>query len=281
MVNDGMITEYTRPTTVHEAFDTLSRLGPAGRIVGGGTDLTLHPPAEVTTLIDISLAGLDVIETDDTGVHIGATVTLTDILEFEPLGRRWSGVIPTMLRQVASPLHRNAATIGGHLARGRLSDVVPTLMAVDATIRFFDGEEREMPLVDFYAAHENRRTIVVTGVHIGPEDGQAAFRKFARTTYDLATLNTAVAVRFDGGTVTWARIVVGERPTLGTPLPEASASLIDTKLDAGSIDRAATIARESVEVRSDPRGSAEYRRHLAGVLVRRCLSEIAGEEVYA
>lgn len=276
-----MITDYLRPTSISEAFETLTELGPAGRLVGGGTELAIHPPADVSTLIDLSAAGLRFIEADETFIHVGATSTLTDMLEYARCATSWSGVVHTMLRQVASPLHRNAATIGGHLARGRLSDVVPTLMAVDATVLFFDGEHRSVPIVDFYADNLKRNTIVVTGVRIPLDDGEAAFRKFARTTYDLATLNTAVGIRRTGEEVTWARIVVGERPTLGMPLPEASELLVGKPLTSDSIARASQVARDTVDVRSDPRGSAEYRRHLAEVLVRRCLSEIAGEEVFA
>jgi carbon-monoxide dehydrogenase medium subunit len=276
-----MINEYLRPDTVSEAFDMLLHLGPAGRLVGGGTDLAIHPPAEVTTLIDLSRVGLDGISEDGDSIVIGGTATLSDILEYRPFERLWSGVLHTMLQHVASPLHRNAATIGGHLARGRLSDVVPTLMAIDAQVLFFDGEDRQMPLVDFYAENMKRNKLVVTGVRVGLDDGEAAFRKFARTSYDLATLNTAVAVRRDGETVTWARVVVGERPTLGMPLEGAAEVLVGEALSTETIGRASIAAHDTVDVRSDPRGSAEYRRHLTAVLVRRCLLEIAGAEVYA
>lgn len=276
-----MITDFERPTTVSDAFDLLTRLGHAGRLVGGGTDLAIHPPADVTTLIDLSATGLRFIETGDTSVHVGATATLTDMLEYPRFASLWSGVLHTMLRQVASPLHRNAATIGGHVARGRLSDVVPTLMAVDATILFYDGDHRSVPVTDFYADNLKRNTLVVTGVQIPVDDGKAAFRKFARTSYDLATLNTAVGARFDGDVVSWVRIVVGERPTLGMPLPAAEDVLIGSRLDPDSAAEAARVAAATVEVRTDPRGSADYRRHLTEVLVRRCLLEIAGEEVWA
>ena len=271
-----MITDYVRSGSVEEAYGLLTSLGARARLMGGGTDLSLHPPAEVDTLIDLSGASLGGITRDDTSITIGATVTLTEMLESEPLGGVCSGAVHTMLRRVASPLHRNAASIGGHLARGRLSDVVPVLLAIDASVRFYDGSPKQMPLGEFYATRRNRRPLVVTGVQIPTDDGRAAFRKFARTTYDLAILNVACGVRFDDErAVSSAKIVVGERPSLAVELIESSRALVGRPLDEDSIAEAAGAAKQTVDVRSDPRGSAEYRRHLTEVLVRRCLTEVA------
>ena len=269
-----MITEYVRSDSVEEAYGLLTSLGPRGRLMGGGTDLSLHPPAEVDTLIDLSGASLGSITVDDGAITVGATATLTEMLEYEPLGAVWSGVVHTMLRCVASPLHRNAASIGGHLARGRLSDVVPVMLAIDASVLFYDGAPKQMPLREFYATRRNRQPLVVTGVEIPVDGGKAAFRKFARTTYDLAILNVACGIRFEDDVVSSARIVVGERPSLAVELGEASEVLIDRPFDEELVGQAARIARETVDVRSDPRGSADYRRHLTEVLVRRCLLEV-------
>ncbi len=276
-----MFTEYLYPQSVEEAFNLLEQSAGSARLVAGGTDLALHPPAEVSTLLDLSRLDLQAITSDEDGFHIGAAATLTDVAGYGPFSEVWSGVLTAMLAQVASPLHRNVASIGGHLARGRLSDVVPVLLAIDAQVRFYEGEYRRMDLSEFYRTRRNRSPLVITGVDLSADTGRAAFRKFARTTYDLAILNVACAVRLDGDTVSWARVVVGERPTLAVELPEASSVLLGAQLEPDTISAAARAASQSVEVRSDPRGSAEYRRHLTEVLVRRCLTEVAGQVVYA
>ena len=61
---------------------------------------------------------------------------------------------------VGTSLLRNVATIGGHLARSRLSDIVPTLLALDATVTVYDGKERTMPLATFYAEGVNRQRLL-------------------------------------------------------------------------------------------------------------------------
>ena len=98
----------------------------------------------------------------DRGFAIGATATLTDMLEHPGLAAHLDGVVAKMLGGVGSPLLRNAATIGGHLARGRYSDVVPVLLALDATITVFDGSEQIMPLAAYYA--EGRRRAIERGL---------------------------------------------------------------------------------------------------------------------
>lgn len=270
-----MISEYVRSASIEEAFEVLTSLGSRGRLIGGGTDLALHPPAGVTTLIDLSAIDLGGITSDAASIRVAATTTLTEMLEYRPFGEVWSGVVHDMLRRVASPLHRNAASIGGHLARGRLSDVIPVMLALDATVQFYDGAFDQMPLAEFYATRRNRSPLVVTAVQI-PTDrtGRASFRKFARTTYDLAILNVACAVRLEDEVVTSAKIVIGERPSLAVEVTQASAALIGRRLDVETIGNAADVARDTVEVRSDPRASSEYRRHLTGVLVRRCLEKL-------
>ena len=122
------VTEYLRPRTVDEAF---AALGASSRALGGGTALILHAPPGISTLVDLGDLPLDYIRERD-GFRIGATTTLTAMEEHSGLAGHLGGVFPEMLRHVGSPLLRNAATIGGHLARGRLSDVIPVLLALSA-----------------------------------------------------------------------------------------------------------------------------------------------------
>src|SRR4030066_368912 len=67
-----------------------------------------------------------------------------------------------------SPLLRNAATIGGHLARRRYSDIVPVLLALDAGVTVYEGAERTLPLAAFYAEGTGRSRVLITEVQIPP-----------------------------------------------------------------------------------------------------------------
>jgi len=267
------ITSYLRPGTLEEA---LSLLDDRAIAVAGGTDVIRHPHVGVTTLVDLGALPLRYLR-QDRGFAVGATATLTDMLEHPGLAAHLDGVVAQMLRRVGSPLLRNAATIGGHLARGRYSDVVPLLLALDATISLFDGTERTLLLADYYreGLHRNRALITEVGLPAAGTDTAAAFMKFARTSFDFALLNCAVRVRLsDEGRVAECRIAVGETPALGALVAPAADYLLDGPLDDEHLETAAAIAAQAVPAQDDQRASADYRGALCRVGVRRCLAEV-------
>jgi len=106
---------YHRPDDLKEALTLLQQGGKTARVIGGGIDLALHLPPDVTALIDLSRLPLSSIEASSDGITIGATATMTEVLEHPAIASYLNGVIVTTLRQVASPLLRNLATIGGTL----------------------------------------------------------------------------------------------------------------------------------------------------------------------
>lgn len=263
---------YLRPQTLEEA---LGALGPDVIPVAGGTDVILHAPAGTRTLLDLSALPLDYIREQD-GFAVGAMTTLTGMLEHPGLATHLDGVLAETLQHVGTSLLRNVATIGGHLARGRLSDLVPTLLALDATVSVFDGEEHTLPLAGYYAGGVNRERLLLTEVRVpeaGP-DTAAGFLKLSRTFFDMALLNCACSVQLDGGRVAACRIVVGETPALGASVPAAEELLTGGTLDDETIAAAASAAAESIEFGTDSRAGAEYRSVLAVVAVRRVLNGI-------
>lgn len=269
------VTGFVRPADLGEAFAAVQH----GAIpVSGGTAVILHTPSIPSTLVDLTGLPLSGISASEGAFAIGATTTLSEMLEHPGLAAHADGVIAEMLAMVGSPLLRNRATIGGHLGRGRLSDVIPVLLALDATVSWYDGEERDEPLAAFYAAGIHRTPMIITGVAIPAlhRPAAAAFRKFSRTHFDLAILNCACRVSLaDDGTVHAARVVVGETPELGASVNDAEAMLRGRPFDPSAIAAAATIAATEIPARTDDRASADYRRALAAVLVRRCLADIA------
>jgi CO/xanthine dehydrogenase FAD-binding subunit len=266
-------TSFERPTTVEEAY---SLVAAGGVPVSGGTSVILRSPTEPHTLVDLTGLPLAAIDADDAGVTIGATATLTAMLEHPAVADLAGGVAAHMLRGVGSPLLRNVATIGGHVARGRLSDIVPVLLALDATVAYHDGSPRVMPLADFYESGMHRTPLIITAIHVPVpvEPSAAYFEKMSRTVFDIALLNAACRIDLVDGLVGAARVVVGETPALASRIGRAEAALVGRALDDDTITDAATQAAEHVDVHDDERAAADYRRHLAGILVGRCLVAI-------
>jgi len=267
------IEAYHRPPDVETAWRMLRDSEGRARLLSGGSDLAVSCPPEVTALIDLADTGLDGLEAEpDGGVTIGATTTFTQMLEHPAVDGFAAGVVSEMLVQVGSVLHRNSATIGGHLARARLSDVIPVLLALDATVVIHAGERRELPLTDYLAGAGGPHVVVAVRLPGSVAASAAAFERFSRVAYDHAIVNAAC--RIDGaaaGPVAVARVVVGETASVGRRVPAAEEALTGRPLD----DTTIAAAVEAVRQVATRLAGGDHRRHLAGVLVGRCLATVA------
>lgn len=272
------ISDYVRATSIEEAWERIETGNGAVRVLSGGTDLTISAPPEVTSLVDLaacldhSIEGLD-----DGSIRIGSMATLTDMLNSSELAGHASGVVAEMLSDVGNPLLRNLSSIGGHVARGRLSDVVPVLIALDARIGSYRGESAHMPLARYYEDEIHRTPNLVTELVLPTlaNPTASAFLRFARTAFDFPMLNVCCRASLDGRLVTDVRIVCGATPLLAQRAVDAEAWIAEHGLSPGAISTAARMARGEITTRTGWVASAEYRSHLVEVLVERCLTETA------
>src|SRR5687768_10563435 len=111
--------EYRVPQTIAEAVKTMAETGPAGQFVAGGTDLYPNMKRRQqmprTVISVMRLPELNQITGDaQLGIRIGASVTLTDIVE-HPLINRDYPVVAHAARTISTPILRNMGTIGGNL----------------------------------------------------------------------------------------------------------------------------------------------------------------------
>ena len=87
---------------------------------------------------------------------------------------------------------------------------------------------------------------------------------------DIAVVGAGVSVSLDAsGTCTAARVALGAVAPTAIMVPEAAAALIGTAVDDGDLERAGAAASAASRPITDRRGTAEFRRHVAGVLTRR------------
>ncbi len=283
------IEAYHRPPDVATAWELVQAGAEHVRLLAGGSDLAVACPPEVTTLVDLQAVGLRGIAVGaDGALTIGAMTTFTDLLHHPEVTTHAGGVLADLLGQFGSMLHRNSATIGGHLARARMSDVVPVLLALDAAVTVHTGSAQTIPLADYL--DRSREPHVLTEVRLPalPSGAAAAFVRFTRAAFDHSLVNGCAFVATDdgpGSPVGTARIVVGEAGALGRRVPAAEDVLHGRSLDADAIDAAVAATRDSVTVRERGAAGSDYRRHLAGVAVSRCLATVlarlagAGAEV--
>ena len=266
------IAHYHRPPDLDTAWGLLRDAGGSARLLAGGSHLVLRCPPEVDTLIDLSAAGLSgVTPRADGSLAIGAMTTFSDLLAAASVTDHLGGLLHDVLADFGSVLHRNQATVGGHLARAWMSDLIPGLLAADAEVVVRTEDTRTQPLADYLAAPPGAH--VLTEVHLPAPVSPAAgaFTRFSRSAFDHALLNVACVAHLDAGSVRTARVVIGETGVLGRRLPDAEAALTGRPLTEATIRAAAQAVVAGLDPRQDALASADYRRHLAGVGTRRCL----------
>ncbi|MBU1050878.1 FAD binding domain-containing protein, partial [Candidatus Bipolaricaulota bacterium] len=204
--------------------------------------------------------------------------TLTELLESPAVAGYLGGIVVTMLRQVASPLLRNAATLGGTLASTHpWSDVIPLFLALDAHVVVYAGQEQTTSLEDAMEQRGSLGRTIITHVILPAtaNDTVASFETFVRTEFDVGMLNCACRVTRHDGVCSDARIAFGGTPDIGRRIRSVEQALIGRQLTPDVIEAVATHAAEAIPAKDDLRASAAYRRVLAKAGVRRCLHRIA------
>jgi len=274
--------EYHRPQSLDEAFAILASHGDDIRIVAGGHSLIpmmklrLAQPGHLVDLQDLGeLRGIDA---DGSTIVIGAMTTQHALITSAALAATVPILRETSL-QIADPQVRYCGTLGGNVANGDPGNDMPAaMMALNASYRV-KGEagERDIPARDFYQgayATALGEGEILTSVRIpAPADGHGyAYEKQKRKIGDYATAAAAIVLTLSGGKCNSAAVAltnVGDTPLLAT---EAAAALIGTSLDDAAIAEAARRAQAIAKPSPDGRGPADFRAHVAGVMVKRAIA---------
>jgi len=155
---------------------------------------------------------------------------------------------------------------------------VPLLIALGATCRISGPRgAREIAVEDFCTA-PGRNVLqpaeLLVSLHLpppAPHSGARYLRFIPRNEMDIAVAGVGVEVVLDNGKFRSARIALAAVAPTPLFVREAGDALAGQPVNETSIARAADIARASVKPITDMRGTADYRRHLCGVLTRRAL----------
>lgn len=281
--------EYVECESVAHAIATLASHGDSARLIAGGTALVplmKHQILRPGVLVSVArVPGLAAIEPlADGGLRIGALATHHDVSR-STLVRERSPLLTAACGRVASPTIRSMGTLGGNLCYGEsASDPSPALLALRARVRLVGpGGERALPLAEFFTgfyetALRDGEVLVSVEVPPLPPGARTRYLKWTpRAQEDKALVGLAVVLVLDDGSVCrTARLGLGGVAASPVVLAQAERALEGARLDDAQIARAASIAAEEVEPIDDLQGSAEYRRDMVAVWVRRVVGELAG-----
>ncbi len=278
---------YRVPRSVEEAVDLLAEHGDEAKLLAGGQSLVptmnfrLARPA---VLLDLNrIPELAYVEDGGNGLRIGA-MTRQAKLEHDAGVAARSPLLAAAMPHVAHLQIRNRGTIGGSIAHADPAAEIPAVaLATGARmkLRSRDGE-RWVAAEDFFhgfffTAVEPADLLVEVEVPPLPAGTGWSFREIARRHGDFALVGVIATITIGKGRCEAARIVlfaVG-----GTPIVAAAAEacLRSGRLDAECFAEVARVAAfEDIDPVDDIHASADYRRRLTEVLVRRALSEAHG-----
>ena len=273
--------DYERATSVDHAIGLLARLGPTARLVAGGHSLLPMMKlrlAHFEYLIDINDLHRDLgyIRVEPTQIRIGALTRHRELLEHVGL-REVCPIFHDAERVIADPLVRNRGTIGGALCQADPSeDLSAVCTTLDATcvIRGPDGE-RTISMAEFYrgpyeTALRPAELLTELRIPLRPH-GSSAYEKVGRRAGDWAVVSCGVAVWLERGLVADARVGLAAVGPNTTAVPTVSRALRGRAPSEELYAEAGALAAAHCQPVTDQRGSAAYKRHLAGELTRRAL----------
>ncbi len=269
-----------RPSSLEEALDLLARYGDDAVLMNGGTELLLLLKlglAEYGHIVDLKgIPELTLLASDDGVLRIGAGVTHFDLERAAEVRSGWPA-LADMERMVANVRVRAAGTLGGNLAfSDPHSDPATFLLASEAAVVVRGREgSRELPLGAFLQGPYETALApveVLTEVRVPapPPGARVVHAKIAFHERPAATV-TCLA-RVEGGRVTEARVAVGSvgpRPVRATEAERLLAGVDPRAPAEAGLDAAGEAAAAAAGATADANGSADYKRALVAVLVRR------------
>jgi aerobic carbon-monoxide dehydrogenase medium subunit len=267
-----------RPRTLGEAFEAFAAADGEGAYIAGGTELLQVMKmgfAQFETLIDIKgIAELHGIEASDGNLRIGAATTHRSIERSADVLTAFSGLVE-LERQVANVRVRSTGTLGGNLAFAEPhSDPATLLLASDARVELSGpGGDRALSLSEFILgplATAREPEEILTGIRIpAARAGEGrAYGKFAFFERPAASVAVRLSVR--DGAIDEATVAVGSLTEVPTIVEAAGRALVGATTDPAGLDRGIEVAGAAfgeLDAVEDLNGSADYKRHLAAVLL--------------
>ncbi|HEY2988284.1 MAG TPA: xanthine dehydrogenase family protein subunit M [Candidatus Binatia bacterium] len=278
--------EYRTPKSLKEVHQDLKQFGTDGKLIAGGTALVIMMKQRLvrpTCLISLrSVRSLGGVTEKNGALSIGGATTHREV-ETSSLVRRRIPLLADTYRHVATVRVRNMATVGGGLAHADPNqDPPPTLIALGASVKAGSADgTRVIPLEEFFTDYyetvlKPEEVITELSVPRLPPNSGAAFLKFLpRTADDYATVSAAAVVTLDRTKKIFSevRIALGSVGTTPIRARAAEAVLRGQPVKAEALREAGEKAKQAVDPISDFRGSAAYKREMAGVFVRRALEK--------
>jgi aerobic carbon-monoxide dehydrogenase medium subunit len=273
---------YTRPESVAEALAALAAPEVEAKVLAGGQSLVPLMSMRLAApelLVDINrLTELSYVEVADGQVRVGALARHADVLAC-PAAATAQPLLRQALRFVAHPAIRNRGTTLGSIVHADPAGEMPAVLALLAgTVSVASAAGRrsiragEFFLGPLESAVQPDELATEAQFPVLPAAAGTGFDEISRRRGDYAVCGVAVLAWLgtDGriGGAKAAYLSVGPAPVV----LELTEAVVGGPADAATFPAAASLARARLQPGADIHASADYRRHLAGILTERALA---------
>jgi CO/xanthine dehydrogenase FAD-binding subunit len=272
---------YAAPTDLE---GVLAAVAEGYRPIAGGTDLVVGSRQRKWRLPD-DLVAIDrvealrgIVETADGGVRIGATTSHAELAAHPRLRSEWTALSDAAVI-VGSPATRNTGTLGGNLANASpAAETVGPLLCFDSVVELRSREGgRRVPIAGLLvgpgqiAARPDEMIVAVEVPAVAGTFGSCYVRLEYRRQMEIAVVAATAVVSLTDHRLTDARIAITALAPTIRRVPAAEAALVGTDGGLDAADAAGDAAALAAAPISDVRASADYRRAMASVVVRRAV----------
>lgn len=271
------ISEYFRPTTIAEAVQVLREHPGNGAYVAGGTNIVVEKDPTLDYLIDVHHLGLDFIEEDDACIRIGACTTIEQLYHNPCVRTLASGLFAQVASWFASKQIRNVATIGGNIAEGlSAADTAPALLTMDAQVVIAGDTERVIPMANYFRPTGgtvlNQELLIEFRIPKTFQQATGCFLKNCKTREDISIVSVTTTTLMQDDICQTARIALGAVAPTPIRIPEAEVMLEGQVPNVALIKEVAETVMQQIHPIDNFRASAEFRRRISRVYVRRALA---------
>jgi aerobic carbon-monoxide dehydrogenase medium subunit len=272
---------YARATSVADALELLTVHGEKARVLSGGQSLLPAMNLRLIApelIIDIGeLAELRGVAVKEGVLTIGALTRHADLLKSPEIATH-APLLTEAVAHVAHPAIRNRGTIGGSLAHADPASELPACMLTLGAILIARGPsgERRIPVAEFFTgiyetALGPQELLVAIELPVSPRSSTYFFHEFVRRHGDYAIVGLAAQAVVKDGWFADLRLgffAVGDRPLLAG----AASKLVDVAITSQVLSETFTALDQELDPLEDHQATPAMRRHLAKVLLSRCVS---------
>ncbi len=275
------------PQSIPEAVAMLAQHQGQVSVLAGGTDMLVwNYIRKVKPAYLLRLSGLDDLDNVNyipgEGLRIGAKAKVVQLLDNPDVAEKFPALFQAA-ETFATPQIRNMATVMGNVLRGSpAGDCSCAILALGGQVVLQGPEgERLVDIDDFWVAYgvtERKDDELAVELRI-PEPTsttRSAFIRMTRVHEDLAKLNVAVCLEINQNTCQQVRISMGCVGPILVRLKQTEKMLVGKQISDGLLQQLAASAQEEIAPIDDQRSTEEYRRQVAGVILKRVIEKAIG-----